>query len=429
VPSHYYRDLYLKLQGLRQDYKSVDEYYKEMEMAMIRANVEEDREATMARFLNGLNREIANTVELHHYVELEDLVHMAMKVERQLKKSSTSARPRPTPQNPSATPWRPNYPRKDEGNSNPKAKNEQNSTTTSMASQSKIPTTLSRSSEIKCFKCQGRGHIASQCPNKKVMVIRENGAIDSEDEGELDDIPPLEDDLLGEEEFGAEHGEMLGLVARRALNLHAKVEEEEVQRENIFYTRCHVKDKVCSVIIDGGSCTNVASSSMVEKLGLPTLKHPRPYKLQWLNDSGEVRVTKQVVVPFRIGKYEDEVLCDVVPMQAGHLLLGRPWQFDRRVQHDGFTNKHSFTFQQRTITLAPMTPKQVYDDQVMMQKLSDQNKMRDQKNLSDQQRVSEKMSSGEKQESKAESSEREKRDEFSQRGKIRGKKKFLCKNK
>ena len=39
----------------------------------------------MARFLASLNREIANIVELQHYVELEDLVHMAMKVERQLK--------------------------------------------------------------------------------------------------------------------------------------------------------------------------------------------------------------------------------------------------------------------------------------------------------------------------------------------------------
>ena len=96
-----------------------------------------------------------------------------------------------------------------------------------------------------------------------------------------------------------------------------------------------------------------------------------------MNDSGEVRVTKQVIIPFRIGKYEDEVLCDVVPMQAGHLLLGRPWQFDRRVHHDGFTNKYSFIHIQRTITLAPMTPKQVYEDRVRLQKLSDQ------KNLSE----------------------------------------------
>ena len=64
----------------------MDDYHKEMEIAMIQANVEEDREATMARFLNGLNRDIANVVELQHYVELEDMVHMAIKVERQLKR-------------------------------------------------------------------------------------------------------------------------------------------------------------------------------------------------------------------------------------------------------------------------------------------------------------------------------------------------------
>ena len=128
------------------------------------------------------------------------------------------------------------------------------------------------------------------------------------------------------------------------------------------------------MIIDGGSCTNVASVTMVEKLGLPTTNHPRPYKLQWLNDSGEMRVHKQVLVSFRIGRYEDEVLCDVVPMQAGHLLLGRPWQFDRRVKHDGFTNKYSFTRNQRKIILVPMTPKQVYEDQVKLQKLSEQKK-------------------------------------------------------
>ena len=64
----------------------MEDYHKEMEVAMIRANVQEDREATMARFLSGLNRDIANEIELQHYVEIEDMVHMAMKVERQLKR-------------------------------------------------------------------------------------------------------------------------------------------------------------------------------------------------------------------------------------------------------------------------------------------------------------------------------------------------------
>jgi len=46
----------------------------------------EDRETTMARFLNGLNRDIANVVELQHYMELEDMVHMTTNVERQNEK-------------------------------------------------------------------------------------------------------------------------------------------------------------------------------------------------------------------------------------------------------------------------------------------------------------------------------------------------------
>ena len=179
------------------------------------------------------------------------------------------------------------------------------------------------------------------------------------------------------------------MVARRALSVQAKG-EDKVQRENIFHTKCHVQNKVCSVIFDGGSYTNVASTTLLEKLGMPTSKHPRPYKLQWLNDSGKVRVNKQVLISFSIGQYEDEVLCDVVPMQAKHLLLGRPWQFDRKVKHDGFTNKYSFVHNQRTVTLVPLTPSQVYEDQVRLQKESKSNKKSEKE--SEQKKKSEKES-------------------------------------
>ena len=101
-------------------------------------------------------------------------------------------------------------------------------------------------------------------------------------------------------------------------------DNKEVQCDNIFHTRCYIEDKVCGVVIDGGSCTNIASTELVEKLSLRTMKHPRPYKLQWLNSSREMKVNKQVIGTFSIGKYRDKVLCDVVPMHMGHLLLGRP---------------------------------------------------------------------------------------------------------
>jgi hypothetical protein len=64
----------------------VKDYHKKMEIVKIRANIMKDKETTMTRFLNGLNREIANVVKIQYYVELENMVHMATKVERWLKR-------------------------------------------------------------------------------------------------------------------------------------------------------------------------------------------------------------------------------------------------------------------------------------------------------------------------------------------------------
>lgn len=83
VPSYYGRDFHNKLQRLIQRNTSVDEYYKEMEISLIIAQIEESQEATMTRFLHSLNREMQDIVELHHYASLEDPIHQAIKVEQQ----------------------------------------------------------------------------------------------------------------------------------------------------------------------------------------------------------------------------------------------------------------------------------------------------------------------------------------------------------
>jgi hypothetical protein len=197
------------------------------------------------------------------------------------------------------------------------------------------------------------------------MIARVDGEVETERESDADQMPMLEDTGDDDVEYPVE-GE--SLVARRALSAQVKEDDMEQQRENIFHTRCHINIKVCSMIIDGGSCTNVASTTLVEKLNFPTLKHPMPYKLKWLNDCGEIKVTKQVLISFSIGKYKDEVLCDVVPMHAGHILLGRPWQFDRKAIHDGFKNRYSFVKDSRTVTLVPLILRQVYEDQVKLKR-------------------------------------------------------------
>ena len=175
-------------------------------------------------------------------------------------------------------------------------------------------------------------------------------------------MPELED--CSDVEKPEDEGSML--VTLRALNVQHS--EDDAQRENIFHSTCKVpnSDARCSIIIDGGSCTNVASTMMVDKLQLPTIRHPRPYTLQWLNDNDGLKVTRQVKVAFNIRNYHDEVLCDVVPMQASHILLGRPWLYDRHVKHDGRTNAYSFVMNGARITLAPMKPKEVCELQRVM---------------------------------------------------------------
>ncbi|RDY12815.1 hypothetical protein CR513_02333, partial [Mucuna pruriens] len=51
-----------------------------MEMAMIRANILEDQEVTMTRFLNGLNPDIADVVEMYQYVERQEMNNSEKKV-------------------------------------------------------------------------------------------------------------------------------------------------------------------------------------------------------------------------------------------------------------------------------------------------------------------------------------------------------------
>ena len=83
------------------------------------------------------------------------------------------------------------------------------------------------------------------------------------------------------------------LVAQRVLSVQV-TQAEQNQRHNLFHTKGVVKERSIRVIIDGGSCNNLASMEMVEKLSLSTRPHPHPYYIQWFNNSGKVKVTRTV---------------------------------------------------------------------------------------------------------------------------------------
>ncbi|KAK1609215.1 hypothetical protein QYE76_032888 [Lolium multiflorum] len=77
------------------------------------------------------------------------------------------------------------------------------------------------------------------------------------------------------------------VVSQRALNV---LPSASTQRCNLFQTKALVgPDKACKVIIDGGSCRNLASKELCTKLKLKYLPHPHPYYIQWLSDNGEMK--------------------------------------------------------------------------------------------------------------------------------------------
>ena len=59
-------------------------------------------------------------------------------------------------------------------------------------------------------------------------------------------------------------------------------------------------------------------------------------------------------VKFHIGTYKDEVLCNIIPMDVWNILLGIPWQYDRKVVHDGRKNTYSLQKDGKRRTLSPL---------------------------------------------------------------------------
>nr|KYP31920.1 hypothetical protein KK1_047528 [Cajanus cajan] len=294
IPSYYTRELINKLQRLHQRNMTVEE---------------EEENITIARFLSGLTFEIRDKVELLPYRDLNDLVQLCIKVEQQnLRKGFKTS---------SYSSYYSKVDYKREGKKNnfekkntfDSPKNLDEGKEKEKDKKSNTSHTSTKSSDIKCFKCLGRGHIASQCPNKKGMILRGQDIYSSQDEA----------------------------------TTSSSSSEDEEEAKNIFHTRCNISNKACSLIVDTGSWCNCCSTRMVEKLGLTTTLDPKPYQLHWLNDDGDMVVNQQVEVEFSIGNYQDKVKCDVVPMEACHILLGRPWQFDKQTHHDRLTNKITFT--------------------------------------------------------------------------------------
>jgi hypothetical protein len=151
-------------------------------------------------------------------------------------------------------------------------------------------------------------------------------------------------------------------MMRKILLKPEQAMEDPIQRNNLFTTSCKTKDRVCKVIVDSGSKNNLVSANMVQKMELETVAHLSTYKVLLLQKGHQVTITKQCLVEFKIGGYKDEILCAFIPMDVFHILLGKPWQYDRNVIHERRKNTYTFEKNGRTHMLHPIEDKKVKEE-------------------------------------------------------------------
>ncbi|KAK1641612.1 hypothetical protein QYE76_059417, partial [Lolium multiflorum] len=150
--------------------------------------------------------------------------------------------------------------------------------------------------DIQCRKCLGFGHIERECRTKRVMLVREDGEYDSASDFDEDTLALIaardganSDSEREMEVMDADTADQYrSLVAQRVLSVQLSKAEHD-QRHNLFQTRGVVKERAIRIIIDGGSCNNLASVDMVEKLSLPTRQRTHPYYIQWFESSRKLK--------------------------------------------------------------------------------------------------------------------------------------------
>lgn len=137
--------------------------------------------------------------------------------------------------------------------------------------------------------CGEKGHKANECKNSAVQTRNKALLIEEDEicvENTMLELEPIQDEEAVELGEDSQREEGLMLVTRKILLTPKFKDEKEGLRGNIFCTTCSIQNRVCNLIIDGGSCENVASQEVVDKLMLKTTDHPQPYKLSCLKKKG-----------------------------------------------------------------------------------------------------------------------------------------------
>ncbi|KAL5835139.1 hypothetical protein ACOSQ4_014636 [Xanthoceras sorbifolium] len=341
LPINYDQLMYEDMLQWKQEPKaSIDQYTERFHELTVRSKAVETETQTLARYLNGLKSELRKEMLTARVYNVDEAYQLALQLEKQ-SNVSYYRRHQPT----------------DLGVPRPsttfKQKIIEETMKNGVVGDTRSKTKLTGDGP-QCYKCKGFGHFTVVCPtrDKRIAYVCEKDLI-FDDEAEASGSQPTlkTDEPEKEEEEVLQAANLPLCVINRVLTGRRHSLEPDTndwKRTNIFHTRVAHGNKALNVIIDNGSGMNVISKAVVERLNLPQQPHPTPYRVSWINDVNTVPVKYRCLVKFSLGtNYVDEVWCDVLPITVCHLLLGRPWLYDRRVVYDGFKNSYSFVFKKK----------------------------------------------------------------------------------
>ncbi|KAK8947266.1 hypothetical protein KSP39_PZI006860 [Platanthera zijinensis] len=337
-----------ELATLKQGARSVSEYMSLLKDMMVRCDVNEMPEVTLSRFRKGLNPDIQGKLLRYGHTDLHVTFNAALDIE---KHNALKGKSRPFQKGKSilGPPPAPSY--KDKG----KYRSSDSSSIVVTAKNNRSPAgervpigRVSRTN-VTCFACGVQGHYANDCPTKPKPLALLDAA------GGSDDLTFEAEECSESDGVPSDMDDDSHLMVMRCI-LATPRPLDEWNRTNIFSLNFKSGEKWCRLIIDSGSCMNVVSEAAVARMSLVAEPHPHPYKVAWVNKSS-LPVAKHCLVPLTIKTYTESIWCDVIPMDACHVLLGRPWLFDHDVTHYGRANTYEFKFNGRVIVLKPSPPK------------------------------------------------------------------------
>ncbi|KAJ9537524.1 hypothetical protein OSB04_030257 [Centaurea solstitialis] len=329
LPEDYEQILYRMYLDCSQGTRSVSDYTTEFIRYSNRNRLGETEGQKVTRYISGLKSSIQDKIGLQTAWTVAEASNLAMKAELMEKNARSTYRRYPGQTSTDASSSNP-----DKGNSvvtRPSPRNSDPPRTTPPAKPTalKPANPYAKPMASKCFRCGEPGHRSNECNQRRTTALVEGDQDD--EEGEYDDLDFAEEDL--EEKV---------VCVLQCVLLTPK---EEGQRKNLFRTYCAINKKLRKF----GIAKDRGPSWFTD----PTTRRAL---CTWVGEKGpQVRVTQTCKVPLSIGKhYKADVLCDVLEMDACHILLGRPWQFDHDVTYRGRDNIMFFRWGDRKIAMAPV---------------------------------------------------------------------------